>query len=232
MRSAKVSLRWGRPAALALLGILLAAGVAAALDVSPILARWSRTQAFKNDLDGKLDVTATYFAGEYVEARLFNHIVVAVALVAGGAVLVAVDRRGNGGSRIRSVGGIGCGTAFLVGLIQCVAMVPGVSRSAATIIGAMALGASRVAAAEFSFFLAVPTMVAASAYALARHGFVLSNGEALALAVGFAVSFAVALAVVAGFMRFISTRNFRPFGYYRIALGIAVLAYWYCTAGG
>ena len=70
MRSAKVSLRWGRPAALALLGILLAAGVAAALDVSPILARWSRTQAFKNDLDGKLDVTATYFAGEYVEAQV------------------------------------------------------------------------------------------------------------------------------------------------------------------
>lgn len=170
--------------------------------------------------------------GEYVEAKLFNHIVVSVALIAGGIVLVAVDRRGNGGSRIRSLGALGYGTAFLIGLIQCVAMVPGVSRSAATIIGAMALGASRMVAAEFSFFLAVPTMVAASAYALARHGFVLSNGEASALAVGFAVSFAVALAVVAGFMRFISTRNFRPFGYYRIALGIAVLAYYYLAARG
>jgi undecaprenyl-diphosphatase len=96
----------------------------------------------------------------------------------------------------------------------------------------MALGASRVVAAEFSFFLAVPTMVAASAYALARHGFVLSNGEAAALAVGFGVSFVVALGVIAGFMRFISTRNFRVFGYYRIALGIAVLAYWYLAARG
>ena len=146
--------------------------------------------------------------------------------------MVDVDRIGNGGSRYSSVDEIGYCTAFLIGLIQCVAMVPGVSRSAATIIGAMALGASRVAAAEFSFFLAVPTMIAASVYALARHGFALSRGEASALAVGFVVSFAVALAVVAGLMRFISTRNFRPFGYYRIALGIAVLAYWYCTAGG
>ncbi len=110
-------------------------------------------------------------------------------------------------------------------------MVPGVSRSAATIVGAMALGASRVAAAEFSFFLAVPHG-RGLAYALARHGFVLSNGEVSALAIGFGVSFAVALAVVAGLMRFISTRNFRPFGYYRIALGIAVLAYYYLAARG
>ncbi len=101
-------------------------------------------------------------AGEYVEAKLFNHIVVSIALIAGGVVLVVVDRRGNGGSLIRSVEALGYGTAFLIGLVQCLALVPGVSRSAATIIGAMMLGASRVVSVEFSLFLAVPTMVAAS----------------------------------------------------------------------
>ncbi len=171
-------------------------------------------------------------AGKYVSEKLFNHIVVSIALIIGGVVLIAVDRRRNGSTRIRSVAELGYCTAFLIGLIQCAAMVPGVSRSAATIIGAMLLGSSRMVAAEFSFFLAIPTMIAASAYALYRHGFALSNGEASALAVGFGVSFVVALGVIAGFMRFISTRNFRVFGYYRIALGIAVLAYWYLAARG
>jgi len=170
--------------------------------------------------------------GKYIIEKLFNHIVVSVALIIGGFVLVAVDRRGNGGSRMRSVGELGFKTVFLIGLAQCAAMVPGVSRSAATIIGAMALGSSRVVAAEFSFFLAIPTITAASAYALMRHGFVFSGPELASLAVGFCVSFAVALVVIAAFMRYIGSRNLRPFGYYRIALGVAVLAYWHLKAGG
>ncbi len=170
------------------------------------------------------------FAANYIKEKLFNHMVVSIALIVGGVVLVAVERRRGAEARIRSIADLGYRTAFFIGLIQCAAMVPGVSRSAATIIGAMLLGASRVVAAEFSFFLAIPTMFAASAYMLYKHGFVLSGGEASALAVGFVVSFVVALAVIAGFMRFISTRDFRPFGYYRVALGAAVIAYYYFTA--
>jgi len=104
-------------------------------------------------------------------------------------------------------------------------MVPGTSRSAATIIGAMVLGASRTAAAEYSFFLAIPTMAAASAYMVIQNGAAMSGAEAVQLSVGFVVSFITAYLVIAAFIRFISRHDFVPFGVYRIALGIAVLAY-------
>jgi len=104
-------------------------------------------------------------------------------------------------------------------------MIPGTSRSAATVIGAMLLGATRVVAAEFSFFLAIPTMVAASGYTLLKSGSILTPHEFLVVAVGFIVSFVVAWLVVAGFMNYVSKRDFKPFGYYRIMLGIIVLAY-------
>ena len=116
-------------------------------------------------------------------------------------------------------------TVLLIGLIQCLAMIPGTSRSAATIIGAMLLGCSRLVAAEFSFFLAIPTLFAASAYSLFKTGFTMTLDEEIVLAVGFVVSFLVALLVIAGFMRFISRHDFKPFGYYRIVLGGVVLAF-------
>jgi len=110
-------------------------------------------------------------------------------------------------------------------------MVPGTSRSAATIIGAMFLGSSRLVATEFSFFLAIPTMCAASAYSLLKVGRMLTPEELVVLAVGFVVSFIVALLVIAGLMRYVSSRDFKPFGYYRIVLGIAVLVYFLVIAG-
>ena len=168
-------------------------------------------------------------AGEYVEARLFNHIVVAVALVAGGAVLVAVDRRGNGGSRIRSVGEIGYRTAFLVGLLQCVAMVPGVSRSAATILGAMALGASRVAAAEFSFFLAMPTLSATFAHSLLELRHQITADRTAELVVGFVMAFVASAVVVRPFLGFVRRVGFAPFAWYRIVAGAVLL--WAAGAG-
>ncbi|MDH7568350.1 MAG: undecaprenyl-diphosphate phosphatase, partial [Armatimonadota bacterium] len=109
------------------------------------------------------------------------------------------------------------------GFFQCLAMVPGTSRSAATIIGAMALGAGRAAAAEFSFFLAIPTMLGATALTLAKGGVAFTSHEWALLGVGSAASFLVAYAVVAAFMGYIRRRNFIPFGYYRIALGMVVL---------
>ncbi|HOT43837.1 MAG TPA: undecaprenyl-diphosphate phosphatase [Spirochaetota bacterium] len=168
--------------------------------------------------------------GGIIKEYLFNPITVSIALIAGGIVLIYLEGR-HKLAEITSVASLGYGKALAIGLIQCLAMVPGTSRSAATIIGAMFLGASRVVAAEFSFFLAIPTMCAASAYSLLKVGRMLTPDELIVLGVGFAVSFIVALAVIAGFMKFISRRDFRPFGYYRIVLGAAVLVYFLIIAG-
>lgn len=162
--------------------------------------------------------------GKYIEAKLFNPVTVAVALLIGGLVLILIERRDKRG-RIGSIAQLGYGTAFSIGLIQCLAMIPGTSRSAATIIGAMLLGASRIVAAEFSFFLAIPTMFAASAYSLLKTGVLLTNTQIQTLAAGFAVSFLVAWLVIAGFMKLVAKRDFQPFGYYRILLGLFVLFY-------
>jgi undecaprenyl-diphosphatase len=165
-----------------------------------------------------------YLFGKQIQELLFNPYVVATALVVGGVVLIIIERTKKTVT-ISDVDGLDYKTVLLVGLVQCLAMVPGTSRSAATIIGAMALGASRTAAAEFSFFLAIPTMAAASGYALMKNGAAMTGFEAVQLAVGFVVSFITAYLVIAAFIRFISRHDFVPFGVYRIALGVAVLAY-------
>jgi len=163
-------------------------------------------------------------AGDYIEERLFNTTVVALALIIGGIILLYIENR-KPLNRINSVENLTYKTALFIGFIQCLAMIPGTSRSASTIIGAMLLGASRVVAAEFSFFLAIPTMMAASGYTLLKSGTLLTTHEFLVVGCGFVVSFIVAWVVIAGLMNYISKRDFKPFGYYRIVLGIIVLAY-------
>ncbi len=165
-----------------------------------------------------------YLFGKQIQELLFNPRIVAAALIIGGALLIVVEKT-NKTVTISEVDDLDYKTVLLVGLIQCCAMVPGTSRSAATIIGAMALGASRTAAAEFSFFLAIPTMAAASAYMVIKNGAAMSGAQAVQLSVGFVVSFIAAYLVIAAFIKFISRHDFVPFGVYRIALGIAVLAY-------
>ncbi len=162
--------------------------------------------------------------GKYIEELLFNTTVVALALIVGGLILLYIENK-RPSSRISSIEQLTYRTAIAIGLIQCLAMIPGTSRSAATIIGAMLLGASRVVAAEFSFFLAIPTMVAASAYSLLKGGMLLTSHELLIVVSGFFVSFIVAWIVIAGFMNYVSKKDFKPFGYYRIVLGILVLIY-------
>lgn len=159
-----------------------------------------------------------------IEELLFNPTSVSIALIAGGVAIILLESRKKG-DRILSIDALDYRTAILIGLIQCAAMIPGTSRSAATIIGAMLLGCSRQVAVEFSFFLAIPTMVAASAYSLLKLGSTLSFEDLRIVSVGFLVSFAVAWITVAGFMRFITTRDFKPFGWYRIAFGTLVLLY-------
>jgi undecaprenyl-diphosphatase len=161
---------------------------------------------------------------KYIEEKLFNPTVVSIALVIGGIILVLLESRKKH-EKIVSISELSYLTAFFIGLIQCLAMIPGTSRSAATIIGAMLLGCSRLVAAEFSFFLAIPTILAASAYSLLKLGFSMTTEEAVVLSVGFLVSFIVAWVVIAAFMGFISKRNFKPFGYYRIVLGGLILIY-------
>lgn len=162
--------------------------------------------------------------GRKIEELLFNPVTVASALLIGGLALILIERKKRI-AHIDSISSLTYRTAFMIGVIQCLAMVPGTSRSAATIIGAMLLGASRLVAAEFSFYLAIPTITAASAYSLLKTGMTLSSREMLLLAIGFTVSFLVAWAVIAGFMGYLTKKDFKAFGYYRIVLGLAVLAY-------
>lgn len=162
-----------------------------------------------------------------IEALLLQPIVVAVALIVGGVAILAVERLTKPGTA-HGVAQIPARTAIGIGLLQCLAMVPGVSRSGATILGALSLGVDRKTAAEFSFFLAVPTMLGASVLELAKHHDTLSAANSVGasgIALGFVVAFLVALAVVRGFVGIVSRFGFAPFAWYRIMAGGAALVW-------
>jgi undecaprenyl-diphosphatase len=161
---------------------------------------------------------------ESVENFLFNPVTVSIALVIGGIFLIYIENRSKT-AKIASMEQLSYPTALTIGLIQCAALIPGTSRSAATIIGAMLLGASRVVATEFSFFLAIPSLTGATFYYLLKTGFSMTSRELSVLAVGFVVSFLVAWLVIAAFMRFIQRHDLKPFAYYRIILGGLILLY-------
>lgn len=157
-------------------------------------------------------------AHSYIKGVLFSPWVVAVSLIVGGVVILIVEHFAQR-PRIKSLEEIGLGTALAVGFCQCLAMVPGVSRAGATIMGARALRVDRATATEFSFFLAMPTMIGATVYDLFKNWSALSwKGGGLIL-LGFGVAFVVALVVVRAFVRFISRHGFAVFAWYRIAVG-------------
>lgn len=167
--------------------------------------------------------------GDWIQEKLFNPVTVSVMLVLGGIALILVDhparQKKAAAQQITTLDQLSYSRSIGIGLAQCLAMIPGTSRSAATIVGGMGLGCSRELAAEFSFFLAIPTMFAASAYSLLKSGLDLDKTQWIALGIGFVTAFFVAWAVIAIFMSFIKKHDFRGFGYYRIALGVAVLLY-------
>ncbi len=165
--------------------------------------------------------------GSQIQEYLYNIVTVAVALIVGGIVLIAVDSAEKSNAKISDIGSLSYKRVAGIGLIQCLAMIPGVSRSASTIIGGMFLGCTRPLAAEFSFFLAIPTMVAASGYSLLKYGWHLSDTQWIALGIGFVAAFFVALGVIAFFMRYIQKHDFKPFGWYRIVLGCILLAFYF-----
>ena len=162
-----------------------------------------------------------------IEALLGNALVVSVALLVGGVAILAVERFARRGD-VAGIAAIPLRTAFGIGVLQCLAMVPGVSRSGATILGALALGVERRTAAEFSFFLAIPTMLGATTLELVKNRAALSHGQGVggaALAVGLGVAFVVALVVVRGFVTLVGRHGFAPFAWYRIVIGGAALAW-------
>ena len=164
-----------------------------------------------------------------IKEHLFNPVSVATALIVGAFVIFAVEAwyKRRGVPRIPTVDDMTWKDALKVGLAQCFALIPGTSRSGATIMGGMIFGLSREAATQFSFFLAVPIMFAATGHQVVKYHDLFTSGEWAALATGFAAAFAAALLAVRTVIRYIAKHDFRPFAWYRIALGIAVLAYFY-----
>ena len=161
---------------------------------------------------------------DYVKAMLESPMIVAVALVVGGIAILVLERILKN-PRVDSVEAMSWRTALGIGLIQCLSLIPGVSRSGATIMGALSLGVERKTAAEFSFFLAVPTMLAASGYDLLKTGAALDSSAWGTIAVGFVVSFVVALVVIRWFIGIVTRYGFAPFAWYRIVVGSLALAW-------
>lgn len=166
---------------------------------------------------------------DWMDAHLYNYIVVSVALIVYGVLFILVERRNAGKTaRISDVHQIDYPTALLIGAFQCLSLIPGTSRSGSTILGAILLGVARPAGAEFSFFLAIPTMVGASGLKLVKYlaeGMTPGANELAVLIVGCVVSFVVSLLVIRALMDYVRRHSFSAFGVYRIALGAVVLAF-------
>ena len=166
---------------------------------------------------------------DWLDAHLYNYIVVALMLVAYGVAFLLVEQKNKDLTpKISNVYALDIRTALLIGCFQCLALIPGTSRSGATILGAIFLGVSRSAASEFSFFLAIPTMLGASALKILKFmldGVGITGTEVAILLVGCVVAFLVSLLAIKGLMQYVKKNNFAIFGQYRIALGILVLVY-------
>ena len=162
--------------------------------------------------------------GKAIKAHLFTPLVVATTFIVGGFVILWAERRRAPVVRVATVDDMTPLDALKVGLVQCLALVPGTSRSGATIIGGMLLGLSRQAATDFSFFLAMPTLIGAGAYSLYKERALLSTADIPLFVVGLVFSFVSAWFCVRWLLRYISTHDFVPFAWYRIAFGIVVLA--------
>ena len=161
-----------------------------------------------------------------IDALFFNPTTVAIALIVYGIIMIMLENR-NKKPSVNSFSEVSYKLAIGIGLFQCLALIPGTSRSGSTIIGAVLLGTSRYIATEFSFFLAVPTMLGASALKLVKTGFAFSGFEWLILATGSIVAYIVSILAIKFLLDYIKKHDFKVFGYYRIVLVILVLAYFF-----
>jgi undecaprenyl-diphosphatase len=161
--------------------------------------------------------------GKVIKDHLFNAWTVATTFILGGFIILWAEGRHHPAVRISTIEEMRWTDALKLGLAQCLALVPGTSRSGATIIGGMLLGLSRQAATEFSFFLAIPTLIGAGVYSLYKERASLGSGDVPMFLVGFVFSFLAAWVCVRWLLRYISTHKFTPFAWYRIAFGLLVL---------
>ena len=166
----------------------------------------------------------TLLFDDYVEAHFQTPFVIALALIIYGIIFIIVERRNKSQTAsIKTLNDLSYKTAFIIGLFQVLSIVPGTSRSGSTIIGALIIGVSRVVAAEFTFFMAVPVMIGMSAIKILKFGFAFTMAESIVLALGSIVAFVVSWIVVKLLMNYIKKHDFQVFGWYRILLGIIVL---------
>lgn len=192
------------------------------------LVTHATTDAPARDLIGKVllafvpAAAAGFLFHHAIEEHLFSPLVVATTLIVGGVIIIAVERRAWR-FRTHAIEATTWTEAFWVGVAQILSLIPGVSRAGATIIGGMFTGLDRPVATQFSFYLSIPTLFAASLYSLFKARHELAFGDAEALAVGFIAAFVSALIVVRAFVGFVQHNRFTAFGYYRIAIGIVVL---------
>jgi undecaprenyl-diphosphatase len=162
--------------------------------------------------------------GDQIDALLENAVVVAWALIIGGFAILLVERFAKP-AESGGVAAVGWRQSAMIGAVQCLAMIPGISRSGATIMGAMAMGVDRKTAAEFSFFLALPTLTGATVLQMYKHSDLINADQMGLIAVGFFVSFIVALAVIKAFLAVVMRYGFGPFAYYRIIAGVVALVW-------
>ena len=165
---------------------------------------------------------------DHIDALLQNAVVVAWALIIGGITILIIERLAKPRD-VHGVANVTTGEAIKVGLMQCLAIIPGVSRSGATIMGAMTLGIDRRTAAEFSFFLALPTLVGATVLQMFKHRYEIAAHDLGLIGIGFVVSFVVAMAVIKAFLAIVTKHGFAPFAWYRIVAGGAALIWLYTT---
>ena len=169
---------------------------------------------------------------DFLEEHFGHPISIAVMLIVYGIAFIIVEKWNKTRTpKVQALDDISYKTSFIIGMFQVLSMIPGTSRSGATIIGALLIGVSRTAAAEFTFFLAVPTMVGASALKLLKFGLSFTMEEIIILVVGMAVAFIVSLLCIKWLMSFIKKHDFTVFGWYRIVLGIVVILYFALIAG-
>lgn len=173
---------------------------------------------------------AGFFLHDFIKDVLFSPVVVAVSLILGGVAMLAAEKF-HPPSEVHEIEDFSFSLALKIGLAQCLAMIPGISRSGATIIGALFVGVNRKTAAEFSFFLAIPTMIGASTLDLYKNQHNLTLDHLALIATGFVSSFVVALLVVRWFVGFVGSRGFGIFAWYRILFGFLALAYAFLTMG-
>ncbi len=193
---------------------------------SPVIKKETFSIWFKVVVACIPGAVVTLLFDDYIEAHLHTPTVIAAALIIYGAAFIIIENRNKKRTpRVEGLNDISYATALAIGMFQVLSIIPGTSRSGATIIGALIIGVSRTAAAEFTFFLAVPVMLGLSAIKLLKFGLAFTSVELITLLLGMVVAFLVSLLVIKFLMGYIRKHDFKVFGWYRIILGIVVLLY-------